>query len=257
MVSDGRWQLGRCFSQAETFRSVKKMAKIAALTGRFSYILKSATSVSMAKAISTRLYSMYPPYYIKPTFKKEEIAGLIESGEVLEIAHTPILPAHTNNTSSEFHDPAVTKFINFIMRKGNKILARSLLEKTFENVKRIQLKSYHSTKPENKHRIELDPVKVFHQAVENVTPIMELLKMKRGGVTYQVPVPILEKRQRFLAMNWLIQAAKDKEKKVHLPETLAKELVDASYNQGRVVKKKQDLHKQCEANRAYAHYRWL
>lgn len=69
-------------------------------------------------------------------------------------------------------------------------------------------------------------------------------------------MPISDKRSQFLSMKWLIEASKDKERTVHFPEKLAFELIDAASNKGRVVKKKQDLHRQCEANRAYAHYRW-
>jgi len=69
-------------------------------------------------------------------------------------------------------------------------------------------------------------------------------------------VPITDKRSNFLGMKWLVEAAREKERTIHFPEKLAWELLDAASNQGRVVKKKQDLHKQCEANRAYAHYRW-
>lgn len=72
----------------------------------------------------------------------------------------------------------------------------------------------------------------------------------------KVPVPITHNRSQFISMNWIIDAAKDKERTIHFPEKLAYELIDASNNAGRVVKKKQDLHKQCEANRAFAHYRW-
>nr|CAD7592419.1 unnamed protein product [Timema genevievae] len=128
---------------------------------------------------------------------------------------------------------------------------------TFENVKRTQLERFNtSPTPELKENIETNPLIIFYRAVENCKPLLQLSPIKRGGVTYQVPVPITEKRSNFLAMKWLIEAAQDKERTVHFPEKLAWELLDASSNQGRVVKKKQELHRQCEANRAYAHYRW-
>lgn len=80
--------------------------------------------------------------------------------------------------------------------------------------------------------------------------------IKRGGATYQVPIPITENRAQFLAMKWLILESKEKERKIHFPEKFAGEVLDAFNNTGKVIKRKQDLHKQCEANRAYAHYRW-
>jgi len=102
----------------------------------------------------------------------------------------------------------------------------------------------------------LNPRKIFYDAVENCKPLLQLTPIKRGGVTYQVPVPITEKRSQFLSMKWIIDAAREKERTVHFPEKLAWELIDAANNQGKVIKRKQDLHRQCEANRAYAHYRW-
>lgn len=76
--------------------------------------------------------------------------------------------------------------MNYLTREGNKQRARDLFEKTFENIKRIQLERYHKSKPEEQESIELDPKVIFHKAVENSTPVLELLKMKRGGQTYQV-----------------------------------------------------------------------
>lgn len=159
------------------------------------------------------------------------------------------------------------------MRHGKKILARDLVETTFETIKRIQLEKFHKASEEDKSAIELNPKIIFHKAIANCKPILALTPIKRGGVTYQVnvkkisffpclivvfkvPVAIPEKRSEFLSIKWMIQAAKDKERTVHFPQKLAYELIDASNNTGRVVKRKQELHKQCEANRAYAHYRW-
>lgn len=200
--------------------------------------------------------SMYQPTYIDPIFKKEQQQVLTETGEASNLAHIPIKSARNNDTCSVFHDDTVSKFTNYIMRKGNKILARELLEKTFENVKRIQLERYNLAEGDEKNKIETNPKVILHRAIANSRPILQLTPIKRGGVKYQVPIPITENRSLFLAMNWLIQAAKEKERKVHFPEKLAWELLEAASGQGRVIKRKQDLHRQCEANKAYAHYRW-
>ncbi|XP_011308604.1 28S ribosomal protein S7, mitochondrial [Fopius arisanus] len=203
-----------------------------------------------------RTYSVFHPHHIKPTFRKDEQERLEQSGELAKIAHMPILPPMKAETCSEFFDPVVDKFINYVLRRGKKELARSLVEETFEKIKRIQLERYHKAKPEERVNIVLNPKEILHTAVINCTPVMELMPMKKGGSTYRVPIPVLERRQRFLSMNWIIQAAQDKEGSIPFSTQLAKELIDAAHNQGRVVKKKQDLHKQCEANRAYAHFRW-
>ncbi|XP_015112672.1 28S ribosomal protein S7, mitochondrial [Diachasma alloeum] len=219
---------------------------------------------SLVKRVSNRVlgigairtYSVFNPYHIKPTFRKDEQARLEESGELAKIAHVPILPAMKAETSSEFFDSVVDKFINYVLRKGKKELARSLVEEALEKVKRSQLERYHKARPEERANIILSPKEVLHAAVINCKPVMELMTMKKGGSNYRVPIPVLERRQRFLSMNWIIQAAQDKNGRIPFSTQLAKELIDAADNQGRVVKKKQDLHKMCEANRAYAHFRW-
>ena len=124
-------------------------------------------------------------------------------------------------------------------------------------VKQIQLAKYNkATTDAERAEIELNPITIFHKALENCKPILQLTPIKRGGSTYQVPIPLTENRARFLAMKWMILECREKERKIHFPERLAVELIDAYNNTGKVVKRKQDLHKQCENNRAYAHYRW-
>lgn len=169
-----------------------------------------------------------------------------------------------------------------VMEKGKKELARDLVEtvciylsaynlisvkhhvipiilssKAYMKVKQIQLAKYYKAETEaERAEIEMNPLTILNQALENCKPILQLTPIKRGGATYQVPIAIKEHRARFLAMKWLILESNEKERKVHFPERLASELLDAYNNTGKVVKRKQDLHRQCEANRAYAHYRW-
>ncbi|KAI4501537.1 hypothetical protein M0802_003414 [Mischocyttarus mexicanus] len=207
--------------------------------------------------VSQRCYSVFPTHYVKPIYNKEDLQNLRVSKEIKEVIHKCFRPALTTDSSSEFHDETVKRFTNYIMRKGKKELARNLLNNTFENIKLIQIKRYHKANPSEKETIEVDPKVIFHKAIENVTPILELRRHTKGGINYKVPVAISESRAKFLAMNWLIQAAKMKETKVGLPQQLAKELIDAFNKTGRVIMRKQDLHKECDANRAYAHFRWM
>uniref|UniRef100_A0A2M4AKM8 Small ribosomal subunit protein uS7m n=1 Tax=Anopheles triannulatus TaxID=58253 RepID=A0A2M4AKM8_9DIPT len=201
--------------------------------------------------------SQYGPHFIEPIVSKEEIGKLRETGELSKIAHVPIKAALANQTTSVFYDPLVSQFTNYVMKQGNKELARGLVEKGFENIKRMQLERYHlAESDEERAKIELNPRKLLHQAVENCRPLLQLTPIKRGGVRYQVPVPVTEKRSYFLAMKWLLEAVREKERTVHFPEKMAWEILDAAANQGKVVKRKHELHRQCEANRAYAHYRW-
>nr|CAG4638716.1 EOG090X0CZM [Cyclestheria hislopi] len=201
-------------------------------------------------------YSVYPPYYREPITEQEELDKLT-SKQGAEHSFLPIKAAKNDQSTSIFYDPLTSHFINFVMKKGNKTLARSLVEQAFVKIKQIQLTKYNKAKnDEERAEIELDPVKILHKAVGNCTPLLQLNSIKRGGIVYQVPVPVTESRARFMAFKWIITESREKERKVHFPEKLAHELLDAANNVGKVVKRKQDLHRQCEANRAYAHYRW-
>lgn len=205
-----------------------------------------------------RPMSQYRPGYIDPIVKKEDIQKLKDEDRFKELAQCKFKAAKTNLTSSSLQDPIITKFINYIMECGRKELARELLEKTFLNIKRTQLERYNLAKTdEEREAIELNPRTLLLNAIENCRPLMNLINVKRGGTTYKVPIPITEKRSYFLSMKWLIASANDKAQTIHFPEKMAWEILDAANNTGRVVKRKQDLHKECEANRAYAHYRWL
>ncbi|KAL0893033.1 hypothetical protein ABMA27_014687 [Loxostege sticticalis] len=199
----------------------------------------------------------FPDFFQNPVFRKEDQAKLVETTDLSKLAAVPVKPPAVYETCSAYHDPLVNKVINHVMEMGKKQLARSLVEKAFENIKRIQIERYHlASTAEEKNKIELNPKKVLHLAIENSKPLLQLSPIKRGGITYQVPGPITEKRSLFLAIKWLLEATNEKERTIHFPEQFAWELLDAANNTGKVVKKKQDLHRQCEANRAYAHYRW-
>uniref|UniRef100_T1GAS7 Small ribosomal subunit protein uS7 domain-containing protein n=1 Tax=Megaselia scalaris TaxID=36166 RepID=T1GAS7_MEGSC len=130
--------------------------------------------------------SVYPKNYIEPIFKKEDQEALTKSGEHLKVAHIPIKAARNNDTVSVFHDEVISKFTNYIMKKGNKLLARDLLSKTFEQIKRIQLEKYNlSQNEEEKSKIQTNPNEILHQAIENCRPLLQLTPIKRGGVTYR------------------------------------------------------------------------
>ncbi|XP_078040234.1 mitochondrial ribosomal protein S7 [Augochlora pura] len=202
-------------------------------------------------------YSQYPSHYLNPIYRKEEQELLCGTEKEKEIAHMPIRAALNSQTSSKFYDERIKKFINYIMRDGKKVVARAIMDKAFEHIKMMQLELYNNSNPKQKESILLDPKEVFYRAVENCTPMLQLQIIRKGGITYQVPVPMNENRARYLSMNWLIETASEKDSKQTFPFMLAKEMIDASNNKGRVIKKKQDLHKQCEANRAYAHFRWM
>lgn len=201
--------------------------------------------------------SQYGQHFVDPVFKKEKQFEMVETGEASKMMHIPIKAARNNDSCSVFHDDRVSKFTNYIMMDGRKELARELVRRTFENIKRIQLEKFNkAATDEEKSKIQTNPVNILHAAIEHCRPLLNVTPIKRGGVRYQVPVPITEKHSYYRACKWLVEASREKGSKVHLPDKMAYELIEAADGTGRVVKRKQDLHRLCEANRAYAHYRW-
>jgi len=140
----------------------------------------------------------------------------------------------------KFGDIVVTKFMNSIMRDGKKSVAEAIVYGAFDVI-------------EEKSRQE--PVTVFHQALDNVMPQIEVRSRRVGGATYQVPVEVRTERRQALAIRWLITAARGRNERT-MVERLSGELLDASNNRGTAVKKREDTHRMAEANRAFSHYRW-
>ncbi len=140
----------------------------------------------------------------------------------------------------KYNDVLVSRFINGLMRKGKKSVAQRIFYSALDLVGQ---------------RTKEDPLKVFHQAMDNVKPLIEVKSRRVGGATYQVPVEVRHDRRISLAIRWLISYAKARPEKSMVTK-LAGELVDASQNRGGAIKKREDTHKMAEANKAFAHYRW-
>ena len=140
----------------------------------------------------------------------------------------------------KFGDVVLSKFMNSLMLDGKKAAAERIVYGAFD---RIQEKS------------SLDPLQVFHEALDNVKPSVEVRSRRVGGATYQVPVEVRPDRRQALAIRWLIEASR-KRNETTMVERLSGELVDASQSRGASVKKREDTHKMAEANRAFSHYRW-
>ncbi|WP_457636952.1 30S ribosomal protein S7 [Oceanithermus sp.] len=139
-----------------------------------------------------------------------------------------------------YNDVVVSAFINKIMRDGKKNLAARIF---YDACKLIQ------------ERTGQEPLKVFRQALDNVKPRMEVRSRRVGGANYQVPVEVSPRRQQSLALRWLINAANQRPERTAV-ERIAGELLDAAEGKGGAVKKREDVERMAEANRAYAHYRW-
>ena len=140
----------------------------------------------------------------------------------------------------EFNNVAIGRFINAIMKDGKKSVAEAIFYEAFENVKKI-------TKE--------DPLVIFNKAIENAQPLVEVSSKRVGGANYQVPREVRPDRKFMLATRWIIGAARAKKGK-GMANKLAEEIVAASKNEGIAIKKKQDIHRMAEANRAFAHFSW-
>lgn len=229
------------------------------LLTKTSIFLKQTQISKSLNKIQKNEMAIYPSYYLKPVFRKIDQDHLYKSDAISEYINMPVKAPLNDQTSSFSYDPLVRLFTNYVMKGGNKELARSLVEKTFIRIKQIQIKKYHLAKTEEaKNSIDLDPVSILHKAIKNVKPILALEPIKRGAIIYQVPVPIKEIRSTQLALKWFIELARDRaRRKEHFCDKISYELIDASMNCGNLVRKKIELHRQCEANRAYAHFRWV
>src|SRR5262245_5138730 len=144
------------------------------------------------------------------------------------------------NPDPKFGDVVLSKFMNNLMLQGKKSVAESIVYGAFD---RIQ------------DRTKQDPLGVFHQALDNVSPAIEVRSRRVGGATYQVPVEVRAERRQALAIRWLITAARGRNENT-MVERLSGELLDAANNRGTAVKKREDTHRMAEANRAFSHYRW-
>ncbi len=139
-----------------------------------------------------------------------------------------------------YNSKIITKLINQVMLDGKKGTAQSIVYDAFEIIKT---------------KMGKEPMEVFEQVLENVKPILEVKARRVGGSTYQVPMEIRPDRRQTLAIRWIVDYARKRSEKT-MKEKLAGELMDAFSNAGASVKKKEEMHRMAEANRAFAHYRW-
>jgi small subunit ribosomal protein S7 len=140
----------------------------------------------------------------------------------------------------QFESLELSSFINRLMQRGKKSVAQRIVYRAMELVG---------------HESHREPMEVFDQAVRNAMPAMQVKSRRVGGATYQVPIEVQGRRRYALAMRWLIEAARARAGRP-MGERLAQELIEASRGQGAAVKRREDVHRMAEANRAFVHYRW-
>ncbi len=144
------------------------------------------------------------------------------------------------NPDPKFADLVLSKFMNAVMKQGKKSTAERIVYGALEKVEA---------------KAKGDPIAMFHQALENVMPAVEVRSRRVGGATYQVPVEVRTERRQALAIRWIIAAARSRNETT-MVDKLSGELIDAAANRGSAVKKREDTHKMADANRAFSHYRW-
>jgi len=144
------------------------------------------------------------------------------------------------NPDAKYGDLILAKFMNCLMYEGKKSVAENIVYGAFDTI--------HS-------KTRQDPLQIFHEALRNVSPAIEVKSRRVGGATYQVPVEVRLDRARALAIRWIINASRNRNEAT-MTGRLSGELLDAANNRGTAVKKREDTHKMAEANRAFSHYRW-
>ena len=167
----------------------------------------------------------------------KELIFIKEGREVSRKGHIPkriVLP------DPVFEDVVVAKLINNIMLDGKKGTAQKIVYEAFDYVK---------------EKTGEDPLEVFHKALNNIMPVLEVKARRIGGATYQVPMEVRPERRQTLGLRWLTLYSRKRSERT-MVERLAKEILDAAYEQGGSVKKREDVHKMAEANKAFAHFRY-
>jgi small subunit ribosomal protein S7 len=150
------------------------------------------------------------------------------------VAKRPVLP------DPLYGDQMVTRFMSVVMEDGKKAVAEDIVYGALETIA---------------ERTREEPIKVFHRALENCQPMVEVKSRRVGGANYQVPVEVRHERRTSLAMRWLVDYARERSGK-SMREKLANEIIEASHARGNAVKKRDDVHRMAEANKAFSHYRW-
>lgn len=144
------------------------------------------------------------------------------------------------NPDPKFNDTLLTQFVNSMMRDGKKSVAEQIMYETLDTIEEVG---------------EGDALEIFRQAIDNVRPAVEVRSRRVGGSTYQVPIEIRGERRTALAIRWLLKGARGRAEKT-MVERLSNEFLDASNGRGASVRKKDEVHRMADANKAFAHYRW-
>ncbi len=153
----------------------------------------------------------------------------------------PVKNRNIRKPDLQYKSLDVSTLVNYIMLSGKKSIAQAVVYDAFEEIKKSM-------------KVE-DPMEVYKNALRNAGPLMEIRSRRVGGANYQVPREVRPERRTFLALRWIIDAARSK-KGAPMAKKLADEIISASKNEGEAIKKRENVHKMAEANKAFAHFAW-
>lgn len=201
----------------------------------------------IGRHMSTKTHKLKWKYGIDPKLNDRQI----DPSE--DLSFVSVRFAKLSETSSPLRSPEYERFKNNVLRDGKRDQMDELMDQTFYLIKTWQFKRK-SKDPE----VITDPMKIFMMALQNCEPVVITKRIKRGGAIYDVPFPLDAEQSRWHSMKWLIKSVLDRPRprKKSFAETMAQELIEASENRGKIIKKRDDVHKLAEANKAYSHYRW-
>lgn len=218
--------------------------------------LIAATAIRYAKKTFRFRYEYGEP----PLLKADDFN---DEARLEELKYKQIRFAALFESCSPLVEPIYERFTNLVMQGGRRLVAYRLMHDTFFEIKCIQTAKLRKEKKqlapgEEEEEIITNPMEILKRGIKNCEPVVVVNKVKRGGAIYQVPYPIAANQSQWFAMRWLIAAVRERPKPRNklFGEVMARELIDAAYSRGKVVKKKDDIHRLAAANKAYAHYRW-
>jgi len=201
---------------------------------------------------STTALAQYNPTYVDPDPDPESYV-ISDNDDMLKVR---LKAAPSSQTYSAFYDKRLDYFQKHVLKEGKGALASKIIRETLEHIKCVQIKKYNSAEPHEKPNIEVNPLEVFHTALENAKPIVGVKRLTRAAQVYQVPYPLTPEEQTFMTIKWMLNHVRNGKPNTPASIRLGNELLAAYSGEGVAVKRKQELHKLAEANRAYAHFRW-
>jgi len=215
---------------------------------------------SSPRYVLKRAMSMWPKNYEDPVEHKSMIRDLREKGDFERKKIMPIKAADADANCSVFADPLVGRLTRTLMMYSKGEVSQQIMREVYRDIKEIQLRKYYKASEEGKKAMDINPTKIINDAVQNARPLMALESVRVGAVTYTVPTPITEHFSTFKGIKWLIETARDRgdgeaRRKTQFYQKLARLLIDTAEGKGPVIAIKNEHHRVCETNRAYAHYR--